>query len=139
MLGVVWYLTDTAMEQGDPAGDGKHVAYLEPRQARQFRHCDPALYDTMGAIIEAGDRRVAAVRERNVLGTDTTYLESHLHTPTRTQHRDERLGAREAWVSAAVNAVVASDVVFVDPDKGILPLSGQPHRKDALSTPHSTS
>jgi len=129
-LGVVWYLTDAVMEQGDPAGDGKHVTYLQPRQASRFRPCDPALYDAMGAIIEARDRRVAAVREREVLGVDATYYEARIHTPAPTQRREERLTARATWLDGAVRAVSDSDIVFVDPDNGVETASVQVHQRN---------
>lgn len=128
-LGVVWYLTDDVMEQGDPAGDGKHVSYLTPRQARRFRPCDPALFEAMSAIIEAGDRRVAAIREREVLGPDATYYEERIHTPRREQRREERLAARAAWIDGAVRAVSGSDIVFLDPDNGIEAASVRPQHK----------
>lgn len=128
-LGVVWYLTDAVMERGDPAGDGKHVAYLELGQARRFRVCDPELYDAMGGIIEARDRRVAAVRERGVLGGDARYYEARLDTPARERGRGERLSARAAWLDGAVEAVADCDVVFLDPDNGIEAASVRPHHK----------
>jgi len=129
-LGVVWYLTDTVMEQGDPAGDGKHTVYAtDPRQARRFRPCDPDLFEAMGAVIEDGDRRVAATRERDVLGPNATYYEDRIHTPRRDQPREERLAARAAWIDGAVRAVSGSDVVFLDPDNGIEAASVRPQHK----------
>lgn len=129
-LGVVWYLTDSVMEQGDPAGDGKHTVYAtDPRKARDFRPCDPDLFEAMGGIIEAGDRRVAAIRERAVLGSGATYYEERIHTPTRAQRREERLAARADWIDGAVRAVSGSDVVFLDPDNGIEAASVRPQHK----------
>ncbi|MDA0353871.1 MAG: hypothetical protein O3A10_16945 [Chloroflexi bacterium] len=118
------------MEQRDPAGDGTHVTCLTSRQARRFRPCDPALYDAMRAIIEARDRRVAAVREREVLCAGATYYEARIHTPAPTQRREERLGARATWLDGAVRAVSNSDVVFVDPDNGVETTSVQVHQRN---------
>lgn len=130
-LGVVWYLTDEVMEQAGAFGDGKHVGYLHPRKAREFGPCDAELYGAMGAIIEAGDRRVAAIRERRLLGDATSFYEERLHTPIPSRNREDRLQAREAWLSGALDRVALADVVFVDPDKGVMPPSVQPQHKGA--------
>ena len=45
-LGVVWYLTTDETHNND----GRHIGYLEPtpKNLRDFRACDPDLYDTLG-------------------------------------------------------------------------------------------
>lgn len=128
-LGVVWYLTDATMEMADPVGDGKHVAYLNPSQARRFRGCDPELYDTMGSLIESRNRRVAAVRETGVLGQTAVFYEARLHTPVRSQSFEERTSGRERWLAGAEETISRSDIVFVDPDNGVEASSVQRHHK----------
>ncbi|MBT5773317.1 MAG: hypothetical protein HOH95_02970 [Dehalococcoidia bacterium] len=128
-LGVVWYLTDAEMERTDPAGDGRHTAYLKPHQAPRFRSADPELYDSLAALINSNDRRVAAIRERAILGPNTVFYEDRIHTPTPQQRRFERLQHRELWIAAAERAVAPCDIVFLDPDNGLEAASVQTHHK----------
>src|SRR5215210_6514927 len=63
---VCWMLTPP-----DGRGDGGNLAYLN--QPRRFRHLDSELFDQLNAIVSAGDRRVGAVEEAQLLPRATFF------------------------------------------------------------------
>ena len=109
-LGVVWYLTPS-----DGSPDGRHRSYLAPANAKRFRACDPDLHDALSSISES-ERSVAAVERSGVLPPDTLY--NHEVVPPR--------AARRVWANVAFEAVAGCDLVFVDPDNGLVPKSVGP-------------
>jgi hypothetical protein len=120
-LGVVWYL----VPDEDRPGDGAHIRYLDPTPTnlRRFRDCDPPLYDVLGDIVRSGRRRVASVREHEVLPEGTVFYDAPLSfdgTPgIGPAATSRRLEYREAWVRGALAATRGCDVVFADPDNGL--------------------
>jgi hypothetical protein len=130
-LGVVWYLVPD--EEG--TGDGGQVGFLDrtPRNLRRFRDCDPPLYDTLGEIVEDGDRNVRAVRERGVLPEGTVFYEEVLTFAgmpfAGKAARERRLDHRRAWAWDAVPTTRGCDLVFADPDNGLEIEGMKPHNK----------
>lgn len=122
-LGVVWYRVPN-----DGGNDGRHVTYLLPQREPRFINCDPELYRHMRQIYQDGLRRVAAIRERHVLGLGTQYYEVPLSFSEMS--KDDRPDHREKWVSTALAAVKGCDIVFLDPDNGMeCPSVGKYSRK----------
>lgn len=106
-LGVVWYLTPS-----DGSSDGGHRGYLAPANAKRFRPCDPELHDALLRIHNL-ELSVAAVAQSGVLPGDTVYCDEVVPP-----------GAlRGWWANAAFEAVRGCDLVFVDPDNGLVPKS----------------
>ena len=130
-LGVVWYLTDEAIVRSDPEGDGRHIGYLAADKVGAFRSKDPELYDGLGDLVTANDRRVAAVRERGLLGGGAVFYEEPLRTSELGVDRQSRLADRESWLNGALDATGGCEVVFLDPDNGLEARSIRPQHKRA--------
>jgi hypothetical protein len=117
-LGVAWYRVPNESN----TNDGKFTGYLEPspRNLADYRACDPPLYDALQGIIRAGDRRVAAIRERSILPDTAAYHETPLtFEGLPTSDRAGRMGHRRQWTDGALSATADSDLVFLDPDNGL--------------------
>ena len=119
-LGVVWYLVPDESHNAD----GKFIRYLEPSQKndRQFRRCDPELFDALDIICKK-DRNVSSIRKCSILPTGTVFYEEHLTfdgTPANSLGaRRKRTAYRNGWVQDALSAIKDCDVIFVDPDNGL--------------------
>src|SRR5256885_376055 len=75
-LGVVWYLV---LDEGHTT-DGSKIGYLSlpGHRAAYFRDCDPALYDTLGQLVNSGRRTVARVSVSGVLPHGTVFFREPL-------------------------------------------------------------
>ena len=111
-LGVNWYLTPDESHNND----GKHTDYL---YKERFRKCDEQLWDTLRNIVESEQREVTALERTNLI-------------PARYYSAPMRVGGqtRKAWHMAGLDALCGADVVFVDPDNGLMVPS-------ALGTPRA--
>ena len=121
-LGVVWYLTAHA------SGRSPLVAYL--RRRADYAPCDPVLFDALYALnAERGDRAVVGdVEQRGILFWNTIFFANPLATAALAPA--ERGGARGRWFSDATKTVRDSDVVFLDPDTGLIGLSSRTAKRD---------
>ena len=115
-LGVQWYLFPNEGEVG--VGDGKHTNYLKGRGERDYRPCDPALYDEMRAIVNGGDRSVAAIERRGVLSEGTRFFSEELSFE-KGEPKAARSSGRKRWLERAFERLRGSDLVFADPDNGL--------------------
>lgn len=108
-IGLNWYL---APDEGHNA-DGKHVAYLHPRNRYHYalRSCDPELMRCLTEAV-AHDRSVRGLEECGALPKNS---------PTHPEMLDPAAGApgRRQWHRRALDALAGADVAFVDPDNGI--------------------
>ena len=110
-LGVAWYLHPNA----GPTGDGKHTAYLQ--NPGEWRHLDPELFDALKELI--GDRRsVADIQESGVLG-DAAFAADRLAVAAVKSHDRERW--RHRWFNRIKRQLAGCDLVFADPDNGLVP------------------
>ena len=110
-LGVAWYLHPNA----GPAGDGKHTAYLQ--HPDEWRHLDAELFDTLKELI--GDRRsVAAIQESGILG-DAVIAADRLGVAEVKAPDPER--GRHRWFNRIKRQLAGCDLVFADPDNGLVP------------------
>ena len=109
-LGVAWYLHP----DGGPDGDGRHVAYLQ--QGARWRRLDPDLFDCLKRLVAAGDRSVAAVQRKDLLG-DAIFAADPLaiaDVPV-----PKRRGWRQRWFRCVTNQLSRCDLIFADPDNGL--------------------
>lgn len=115
-LGVIWYL----VPDEESTNDGTHTGYLRQseRNLRDYRACDPDLYDGLGAIVSAGTRNVASVQESNILPRETSFYGSMLSFEKRSLTQ-ERRSVRSRWLAGAIESVTRCELVFVDPDNGL--------------------
>jgi hypothetical protein len=109
-LAVVWYLVTT---EESKARDGRHTAYLEPKNEARYRPCDPVLYDVLRVVVR-GERRVAAIERSGVFPRDTVFYRDPVPATTTVP-----LSLREQWLGSALAATDGCDLVFLDPDNGI--------------------
>lgn len=109
-LGVAWYLHPNA----GPAGDGSHTEYLE--QPQRWYHLDPQLFETLERLLK-DDRSVQAVQRSGVLG-DAAFAGEPLDV-SGVRWRDRRRW-RQRWFEAVQHRLSGCDVVFADPDNGLV-------------------
>ena len=116
-LGVAWYL----YPDEDHNSDGKHVQYLQDLQ--RWRHLDPELFDALKRIV-AGDRSVSAVEDAGLI--DAVFSAHPLDHGAH--HHSVRAKSREEWFSKVQSDLTGCDVVFADPDNGLI--DDGPHRRN---------
>ena len=116
-LGVAWYL----YPDEDHNSDGKHVQYLEDPQ--RWRHLDPELFDALKRIV-ASDRSVSAVEASGLIGA---VFSSH-PLDHGEHHHSVRANSREEWFSRVQSDLTGCDLVFADPDNGLI--DDGPHRRN---------
>lgn len=112
-LGVIWYLVP---DETGPVG--RHSKYLLPghRWAVALMDCDPALYWRLKALIDRDERNVEAVSRAGILPDDTVFFERIVPSGRRTEPNRHR----RAWFVSALGTVDACDLVFFDPDNGLV-------------------
>lgn len=112
-LGVFWYLT-THADANKPL-----VSYLSRPDA--YRACDPALFDTLRRLHdERGSSLTLQDIERSkVLGASTVFYDAPLSTTAL--DRTARSASRRQWFQDGYALTQPCDLVFLDPDTGLLP------------------
>jgi hypothetical protein len=112
-LGVFWYLTTHA------AANAPLVSYLS--RPDRYRACDGALFDTLRRLhIEKGDKLTLEDIERgNVLPSNTVFYSRLLSTTAI--ERTGRRSARDQWFQEGCAITPDCNLVFLDPDTGLLP------------------
>lgn len=108
-IGVNWYLVPDENHNND----GRHIDYLKKDS---FRFCDELLWRQLGKIVDSGTRRVRALEESGIL--PASYYSRPLDfsgaaKPTRNVLRWE-------WHCRAAEKLRGCDVIFVDPDNGLI-------------------
>lgn len=108
-IGVNWYLTPDETHNGD----GRHIGYLKNNT---FRTCDEQLWSALGQVVTANRRRVSELERPDILKAhffaqmlDFTGL-----------NKTERQTFRREWHTAAMDKLRACDIIFVDPDNGLI-------------------
>ena len=114
-VGVNWYLTPD-----EDNTDGIFTEYPK------YRHCDEPLYCVLQQIV-AEDRRKIASLENNSILHAVFYSKPLAYTG---ETRAERSALRQAWYEASLAQLRDVNVVFVDPDNGLLVPSAEKTRRD---------
>lgn len=107
-IGVNWYRIHRPEKHGP--GDGKHIGYLHKRA---FQGCDDVLLETLRRIVESGNRSIAALEEAELIPQACYY-------PKILRPGSTRTFSRQAWHQNAQKALADSDLIFCDPDNGLL-------------------
>lgn len=109
-VGVNWYLV------GDEShnNDGKHIGYLDDKKNQG---CDDELLMLLNDMLKRKSRSVLELEKRNLLSTHRYYHEKLIGP------RGQTGVARSAWHKNALEAMDGCDLVFLDPDNGLLPKS----------------
>lgn len=100
-VGVNWYLVPDENHNDD----GKHIGYLSDPK---FTGCDDKLLASLKGIIGA-KRSIAAIEGLNLI-SDARYYSELLSAPAM----------RAEWHSRAMQCFESCDIVFLDPDNGVL-------------------
>ena len=108
-IGVNWYLTPDESHNGD----GRHTAYLNKEQ---YQTCDKQLWSELKRIVETGQREIVALEIGDIL--QATYYSKPLDFDGKT--KAERINLRSNWHKEAAAVLNNTDIVFVDPDNGLI-------------------
>ena len=104
VIGVNWYLAPDEANNND----GKHTGYLTDRR---FDGCDDALRSSLYQLVKS-ERSVSAIEKQDLIPRAVYYNEMVL-SPTEAF-------SRQKWHANAVDTLKHSNVVFLDPDNGVL-------------------
>ena len=111
-IGVNWYLVP---DEGHN-GDGQHINYLTKNS---FRECDPPLFDVLAQVIASGRRQVTALEIPAVLPNDNAVYYSEMLDFSHTA-KPEREAIRAGWHKKALAKLKGCDLIFADPDNGLI-------------------
>ena len=107
-IGVNWYLVPNESHNDD----GRYVQYLEDAA---FRQCDPELWSALKQIVGSGRRTVSALEDARLL--DAVFFSDLL---SFSGSGAERNTARKSWHRKALSVLSGTDILFADPDNGLL-------------------
>jgi hypothetical protein len=132
-LAVVWYLTDSR----ESNNDGRHDSYLrgEPERCRAYRDCDPDLYDRLLIVREQRRLSVQLVESAQILPASTVFYQRVVPTGRKDGVGSVLWEARSNWLAAASDVVRSAELVFVDPDNGIIFCRGRDGREPYVRRP----
>ncbi len=110
-LGVAWYLHPDS----GPSGDGRYTHYLE--RPDDWRNLDCELFNSLKKIVDLEQRSVEAVQESGILGNAKFAGEKLCieNVPIRSRRR-----WRQRWFKRVLEKLSGCDLVFADPDNGIV-------------------
>lgn len=114
-LGVAWY----RYPDENHNSDGRHIGYLN--QPELYRHLDPDLFDHLKTVV-ATERSIRSLQP--IL--DLTVSSDQPLDPTTTPPKDKPQWRRE-WFQDVLEDLQACDLIFADPDNGIV--DDSTHRK----------
>ena len=109
-IGVNWYLAPDESHNED----GKHIGYLS---SKQFDGCDDVLRTALGDIV-FGQRSIVAIEDAELI-PNAAYYHQPLLPPSDAF-------SRKLWHEAALSQLQSADIVFLDPDNGLLVKSVSP-------------
>ena len=116
-IAVNWYLTK---DEKNKPGDGKFTDYLEQENERKYSKYDPDLFTTLKEMVlpEPKNRDVKQFERKNAIPSAIYYhgqlnLRDLKTAAERKAHRDE-------WHRKALITCEEADLVFLDPDNGLM-------------------
>ena len=116
-IGLNWYLVaDEAHNK-----DGKHIGYLTDSK---FDGCDDQLRELLCSVAN-GDRNVSMLEKQNLIN-NATYFSEPL-SPPATSHF-----SRSDWHNRAMEKLHSADIIFLDPDNGVLVNSVSPNSNKSI-------
>ena len=120
-VGVNWYRTPDE----DHNEDGKFIQYVQASGQTSYRPYDPPLWDALAQIVNSGQRRVESLETPDIL--DAVFYNEPLDF--RKVSFLEREGKRADWHRRALAALNGCELVFVDPDNGLMGAIGPAKQK----------
>jgi hypothetical protein len=97
------------LDADDAGRDRRGRPHRVLKQPERYRHLDPHVFDRLAAIVESGERSVAAIEESGILERAQFFprpLEDHL-------------GSRSVYLHEVWSALKERSLVFFDPDIGL--------------------
>ena len=117
-IGVNWYLTPDETHNGD----GRHIEYLKKDS---FRSCDEYLWQELGHILTSGKRGISALESPTLL--QAKYYSRLLDFSGTV--KSDRNSLRWEWHNLALEQLKGCNLIFVDPDNGLIVPSADGTRK----------
>ena len=120
-VGVNWYRTPDE----DHNEDGKFIQYVQASGQTSYRPYDPPLWDALAQIVNSRQRQVESLETPDIL--DAVFFDKPLdfsNVPFR--DREEK---RAEWHRQALAALDGCEIVFVDPDNGLMVSSARRSKK----------
>ncbi len=108
-IGVNWYLIPDETHNND----GRHIEYLNQDN---YKYCDKELYLELKEIVENSQRKVKYLENSHIL--EAGFFSDSLDFKEKTKL--ERNKIRQEWHRKALNKLAKTDIVFVDPDNGLI-------------------
>ena len=109
-IGVNWYLAPNENHNGD----GRHIKYLE--KDNNYRACDEELWLELKDIVDRKQRKVCNLEKESIL--KASFFSERLDF--RGKMKSERSIIRKSWHERALAALDGCNIVFVDPDNGLI-------------------
>ena len=109
-LGVAWY----RYPDENQSGDGQKLDYLD--QEDDYQNLDPELFNHLREIVKENKRSIASLQPmlgENAVFSDECVDAGKVNAP-------ERSDWRRAWFDRVMHALSGCDLVFADPDNGIV-------------------
>lgn len=106
-VGIVWHKVDGTKEANN---DGKHTGYLAYVKPHCLQNCDPELFSGLKHMAAGSERGIGALEQ----------LLTKLSPGIRFFSRLSTEADRENWNQDAFDAMHGVDMVFFDPDNGIV-------------------
>lgn len=103
-IGVNWYLAPDESHNAD----GKHIGYITDTR---YNGCDDSLRNSLKEIVN-GQRSISALETMDLV-PNAIYYHEVLYSPSRTFSRRD-------WHIKSLEVLSSADIVFLDPDNGLL-------------------
>ncbi len=113
-LGIVWYLTP---EDGGRRRD-RIYDYLWKRP--DLCDLDPNLRDSLRVLAERGPATVQRIEQSGACPPNTVHFDDCVPMDFHTSFPAERSQERQVWAERALDLMTECDLVFLDPDNGIV-------------------
>ena len=118
-IGVNWYLTPDE----DHNGDGCHTEYLDNKD---FGASDEELWLALKNIVRTKQRKVSSLENETILRA--VFFSDVLDFTGKT--KPERAELRADWRAKAIAKLAENDIIFVDPDNGLIVPSAEGKPKE---------
>ena len=119
-VGVNWYYTEN-----DGTEDGKFTKYL--KKPDEYRAFAPEVFDALKKIYET-DRTIKAVEEAGIL-PDCCYFGMEMDFDGSPAEREWQRGE---WFAASLLDLASADLIYLDPDNGLLANEKVKNRRAAV-------
>ena len=108
-IGVNWYLT-----ADDKTNDGKFVGYLN--KPNRYRHYCPTVFDLLKDVVKSNNKSVDTIENSKII-KDAIFFNDLMpfHGVPK-----ERIMHRKTWSNLAFKKLSSAELVFFDPDNGLL-------------------